>query len=91
MNKGHINLYGFKDYVETLESQIKLISPAPVVIGHSLGGAILQKYMENHQLPAAVLLASLPPKGMPPMVLGVLRRHPIPTLTDWITRELELP
>lgn len=80
MNKGHINSYGFEDYVETLERQIKLISPAPVVIGHSLGGGIVQKYLENHQLPAAVLLASLPSKGMLPMTLRTLRRYPTSTL-----------
>ncbi|MGC1378449.1 MAG: alpha/beta hydrolase [Anaerolineales bacterium] len=63
-NKGHINSYTFADYVETLASQIEAISPKPVVIGHSMGGAILQKYLENHQLPGAVLLATLPAAGM---------------------------
>ena len=79
-NKKHINLYTLKDYVETLASQVESISPKPIVIGHSLGGAVVQKYVENHQLPGAVLLSTLPSKGMLPMTLRMLRRHPIPTL-----------
>lgn len=77
LNKRHINFYTFKDYVQTLASQIETIFPKPVVIGHSLGGAILQKYLENHSLPGAVLLASLPSAGMFPMTLRLLRRHPV--------------
>jgi pimeloyl-ACP methyl ester carboxylesterase len=79
-NKGHINFYTPGDYASTLASQLETISPKPVVVGHSLGGGILQKYLETHQLPGAVLLASLPSRGMLPMTLRLLRRHPIPTL-----------
>jgi len=79
-NKGHINSYTFADYVETLASQIEAISPKPVVVGHSLGGAILQKYLENHQLPGAVLLASVPSTGTFRMGERISRRHPIPML-----------
>ncbi len=91
-NKKHINFYNFKDYVSTLASQIETISPPPVVIGHSLGGAILQKYLENHQLPGAVLLASLPSTGMFQMTRRLFRRNPMSIITgqlklnlyDWV-------
>lgn len=83
-NKGHIIFYTFRDYVNTLASQVETISPRPVVIGHSLGGGILQKYLEDHQLPGAVLLSSLPATGMFPMMLRLLRRHPIPTLKAFL-------
>ena len=83
--KKHINLYTFRDYAETLAGQVESISPKPVVIGHSLGGAIVQKYLENHQLPGAVLLATLPSKGMLPMVLRLLQRHPFYTLWGLLT------
>jgi len=87
-NKRHINFYTFKDYLEALTSQVNAISPKPVVIGHSLGGAILQKYLENHQLPGAVLLASLPSIGMLPMAVRLLQRHPIPTFTGMLKLNL---
>jgi pimeloyl-ACP methyl ester carboxylesterase len=86
--KSHINFYTFKDYVETLTSQVEAISPRPVVIGHSLGGAILQKYLENHQLPGAVLLATLPSRGMLPMAIRLLQNHPIPTLIGMLSLNL---
>lgn len=79
-NKSHLNFYTPRDYVNILASQVEAISPTPVVIGHSLGGGILQKYLESHQLPGAVLLASLPSMGIFPMALRLLRRHPVPTL-----------
>jgi len=87
-NKSHINFYTLKDYFETFTSQVNAISPTPVVIAHSLGGAILQKYLENHQLPGAVLLASLPSIGMLPMAVRLLQRHPIPTLTGMLKLNL---
>jgi pimeloyl-ACP methyl ester carboxylesterase len=87
-NKGHINFYTLNDYVDTLASQVKSISPAPVVVGHSMGGAILQKYLENHRLPGAVLLATLPAIGMLPMTLRLLARHPGPTLRGFLTLNL---
>ncbi len=88
LNKWHINLYTLGNYVDTLASETAKISPTPVVIGHSMGGAILQKYLENHQLPGAVLLASTPAKGILPMFLRLLQRHPIPTLKGLLTLNL---
>ena len=85
LNKGHINLYSFRDYVETLARQVKTISPTPVVVGHSLGGAILQKYLAKNQLPGAVLLAALPARGIVPMFLRLARRHSVPILWGALT------
>ena len=36
----------------------------PVVIGHSLGGLVVQKYLEKHSAPAAILVAPSPSEGM---------------------------
>ncbi len=84
-NKKHINFYTLEDYVETLASQVDSVSPKPLVIGHSLGGAVVQKYLENHRLPGVVLLATLPSKGMLPMTLRLIRRHPLPALLGLLT------
>jgi pimeloyl-ACP methyl ester carboxylesterase len=37
---------------------------APVVIGHSLGGLIVAKYLEKHDAPAGILVAPSPSEGM---------------------------
>lgn len=74
--KGHINLHSLADYVRALETVVESISPRPVVIGHSMGGAILQKYLETHTLPGAVLLASIPAGGILAFALRQILRYP---------------
>jgi hypothetical protein len=52
----------------------------PAVIGHSMGGYITQKYLERHDAPAAVLLASIPRVGTFPYQMRTLIRFPLPAL-----------
>lgn len=49
----------------------------PVVIGHSMGGLITQKYLERHTAPAAVLLATIPTRGVLPFVTRLALRRPL--------------
>jgi pimeloyl-ACP methyl ester carboxylesterase len=51
------------DYVEDVRSAADDLPQTPVVIGHSLGGFVVQKHLESHAAPAAVLVASAPPQG----------------------------
>jgi hypothetical protein len=50
-------------------------------------GAVLQKYLENHSLPGAVLLASIPSLGISGFFFRQLARYPdlIPALLMWNT------
>jgi pimeloyl-ACP methyl ester carboxylesterase len=64
------------DYVDDLSSVIDHLSVAPVLIGHSLGGFIVQKYLESHDAPGAILLASAPPQGLFGFMVRSARRHP---------------
>ena len=48
----------------------------PVVIGHSMGGFIVQKYLEEHDSPAGVLMTSMPPQGNLGSSLRWMRQHP---------------
>lgn len=80
MNKGHINRYTLKDYVDTLAGEIDKISPTPVIVAHSLGGAITQKYLETHQVPGAALLGSIPSHGVFPLLMRWIRYFPVPFL-----------
>ncbi|MDR0819022.1 MAG: alpha/beta hydrolase [Oscillospiraceae bacterium] len=57
------HLHSFNDYVRDLEIALSGLSGRkPVLIGHSMGGAIIQRYIELHPNDAsgAVLLASVP-------------------------------
>jgi alpha-beta hydrolase superfamily lysophospholipase len=42
-----------------------------------MGGLVVQKYLELHPAPAAVLLASVPPAGVLATTLRIARRHPL--------------
>jgi pimeloyl-ACP methyl ester carboxylesterase len=58
------------DYVEDVASAVRQLPGPPVLIGHSMGGFVLQKYLENHDAAGAVLLSSPPPAGL----MGTTRR-----------------
>ena len=50
----------------------------PLLIGHSMGGMVIQKYLEDHAgIAGMVLMASVPPQGLLPTNLHMAMRHPI--------------
>ncbi|MCF8199291.1 MAG: lysophospholipase [Sulfuritalea sp.] len=65
------------DYVEDVAEAAHQLPNPPIVIGHSMGGLVVQKYLENHAAPAAVLLAPLPTSGVLATTLRLARRHPL--------------
>ena len=67
------------DFVDDVASIADSLPERPVVIGHSMGGFVVQKYLESHRAPAAALLASIPPSGIAQFFLRRFRRHP------WLT------
>lgn len=73
------------DYTEDVASVVDTLPTPPAVIGHSMGGYVVQKYLEHHQPPAAVLLASLPPSGLRSSAPRMLKRYPWPTLKSLMT------
>ena len=64
------------DYVEDVCLVADSLPRRPVVIGHSMGGFIVQKYLESHDAPAGVLMASMPPRGYLGSGLRWMKRHP---------------
>jgi pimeloyl-ACP methyl ester carboxylesterase len=77
--RARMNCHSLGDYVSALGEAVDRISPPPVVVAHSMGGAIVQKYLEKQSLPAAVLLAPIPTWGLVPTMTRLLLHHP------WIT------
>lgn len=65
-----------RDYLaDVTETAAKLPQP-PVIIGHSMGGYVVQKYLESVTLPGAILLASVPPQGVWGITLRIIRHFP---------------
>lgn len=53
-----------RDYVADLTSAVSRLPDVPVLIGHSMGGMVVQQYLEDSSAPGAVLMASVPPQGL---------------------------
>ena len=60
----HINSHSVADYVDDVRTVVDWLAVPPVLIGHSMGGFIVQKYLEHHAVPAVALLCSVPPQGL---------------------------
>lgn len=74
------------DFVNDVDSVAESLPSRPVVIGHSMGGFVVQKYLEAHDAPAGVLVASMPTRGVGGFVLRGVKRHPWHTVRTSVTR-----
>jgi pimeloyl-ACP methyl ester carboxylesterase len=73
------------DFVDDVDSVAGSLPSRPVVIGHSMGGFVVQKYLELHDAPAGVLVASVPPRGASGFLLRAAKRHPWHTTRATLT------
>lgn len=69
--------FRLKDYVRRLGAMIGEVGASPILIGHSMGGLVVQLYLSQptQAIPVkgACLLASLPPFGMKNTLWGMVR------------------
>lgn len=54
----------FDDFVEDLAEIAALSTTPPILVGHCMGGLVVQRYLESYPAERAVLLNSLPPQGI---------------------------
>jgi pimeloyl-ACP methyl ester carboxylesterase len=73
------------DYVDDVAEVADRLPTGPVVIGHSMGGFVVQKYLESHAAPAGVLLASIAARGILGPTLQSMRRYPWRTTRSVLT------
>jgi len=79
-SEGHEGLrwHSIADYVSDVEQVVNTFETPPVIIAHSMGGFVTQKYLEkHHQHPAAVLLTPIPPFGLWSTTFDILRERPL--------------
>ena len=68
---------GLDDYVQDVRVAMDSIGRAPILVGHSMGGAVVQRCLDTGtEVPAVVLLASVPPSGMLAPSLSMMWREP---------------
>jgi pimeloyl-ACP methyl ester carboxylesterase len=69
--------FGIDDYVSDVLRAAEGCSSPPVLIGHSMGGIVVQRALANgHDLPGGVLMASAPPHGLWASTMGLAWRDP---------------
>ena len=64
------------DYVDDVHATAERLGGRPLLIAHSLGGFVVQRYLETRDAPAAVLVASVPPQGVLGLAMRIWSRHP---------------
>jgi pimeloyl-ACP methyl ester carboxylesterase len=72
----YLDTYSIEDYVRDLAQVIHALPSPPVLIGHSMGGMVVQKYLEQAFAPAVVLMGSVPPHGLWSSTLGLMLKNP---------------
>ena len=64
-------------YVDAVASAAASLDPPVILAGHSMGGFVIQKYLESAGADLAILLASTPPAGARGMVTRMVTRRPL--------------
>lgn len=66
------------DFAADVEQVAATLNAPPVIVGHSLGGMVVQKVLHNRrvQAPGAVLMASAPPHGIAGCFVHMLTQNP---------------
>jgi pimeloyl-ACP methyl ester carboxylesterase len=85
------NLCGVEAYLNDIEAALAQITPAPVVVAHSLGAYLMQHYLARRELPGVVLLCGLPHTGAFRFLSQWAWRHPgaaLRTVATFNTRHL---
>lgn len=77
--------YQMYEYVQDLADAVATIEQThgqlPLLVGHSMGGMVVQKYLSAQQGRGAVLMASIPPQGILPLSWANLLTNPFESLT----------
>lgn len=66
-----------RHYVEDLSAAVDELTEPPILVGHSIGGFVVQKCLERRTAAGAVLLASAPPWGVMATTARIALRHPL--------------
>jgi len=75
---GHeaLSFASLEDYVADLAEVIARLPRPPVILGHSMGGAVAQRYAQANDIAGLVLLASVPPRGLWDAAVELWWRNP---------------
>ena len=64
------------DYVDDVAKAAAGLGTPPIIIGHSMGGLVVQHFLAGHKAAAAVLLSAVPPSGLASSVMHMTMFSP---------------
>ncbi len=71
-----LDSFGLADYVADVAAASAGLDPPPVVVGHSMGGVVAQRFVQRHPASGLVLLASASFAGLSGAVMNMALGHP---------------
>jgi non-heme chloroperoxidase len=71
-----LDQHGIADYAEDVAAVVASLERQPVLVGHSMGAVVVQKYLEQGGAPAAVLACPVPPWGLVPSTMMLAFTRP---------------
>jgi len=86
--RDRIGQWRLNDYVTDVAGAVKRIGGPVVLVGHSMGGAVVQRYVRDGRKAAGMaLLASVPPWGLGPSALhmSLTAPHLLPKLSGLLS------
>jgi len=66
-----------KHYAQDVAAAVRQLDRPPILVAHSMGALVAQRYLEDEVLPGAVLVTPVPLGGVIKATWRTLRRHPI--------------
>ena len=87
-DSGRLRWIRHQTFVADIADIANELEKPPVMIGHSMGGYLVQKYMENNEVAGAVLMGSVPISGTLGASVRFARRHPLQFLKLLVTMSL---
>ncbi len=86
--RGRLQDATIDDFVNDVSEVASQLESPPVVVGHSMGGLITQRFAARNPVSGVVLLASSPIGGMKQHGWALVRAHLFPFLKATITRNM---
>lgn len=71
-----LDSFGLDRYVDDVREVAAALPTVPVLVGHSMGGMVAQKYLERFPAAGLVLMSSVPPQGLWAAAMGMAFQRP---------------
>lgn len=89
-SEGDLRTARLRDYVQDARRAVAALPEAPILIGHSLGGVLVEHLLAAGGYPAAVLVAGVPGRYPLRTIVRTAARRPVRTIKASLRRDLAM-